>query len=118
MKIPNCDNAIIPKAKITDYLLSLTHEDGRSKAQFFRLYGFSEYEWQDLATALKEHAGQHFISIIEDSPFGKRYVIEGKINTPDGQQPFIRSVWFIRHEEDLPRFVTAYPIRRKKHERT
>jgi len=41
MKLPNHEKAVVPKAKITDYLLSLSHRDGCSKAKFFMLFGFS-----------------------------------------------------------------------------
>jgi hypothetical protein len=29
---------------------------------------------------------------------------------PDGRTPTIRSVWFIETGEEVPRFVTAYPL--------
>ena len=38
-----------------------------------------------------------------------RYVIDGKINTPNQRNRFIRTVWFIEHEQTIPIFVTAYP---------
>jgi hypothetical protein len=52
--------------------------------------------------------------IFEASPFGTRYVIEGIISTPDGRAPFIRAVWFIETGEQIPRFVTAYPLQRRE----
>ena len=113
MKLPNVDKAQVPKAKITGYLLSFTHEDGRSKAAFFVKFGFSASKWRALALALKEHAKDHAVVKVENSPFGTRYVIEGVIQTPDGQSPLLRSVWFIENENPTPRFVTAYPLRRK-----
>jgi len=109
-KLPNHDKAIIPQAKIADYLLSLTHRDGKSKAKFFRASGFSPPEWETMAEALKHHAAVHKLSKIETSPFGMRYVIEGEILTPDNRNPEIRSVWFIRTGSDIPYFVTAYPL--------
>jgi hypothetical protein len=112
MKLPNGDKAQIPESKIIGYLLSLAHEDGRSKAVFFIGYGFSPSDWNTLAFALQEHAVQCDVTSIEDSPFGKRYVVEGQIGTPDGRTPLIRSVWFIESGEEIPRLVTAYPLRR------
>lgn len=56
MKLPNVENALVPKPKITDYLLSFTHRDGRSKAQFFIRFGFSAENWETLANALLHHA--------------------------------------------------------------
>ena len=113
MNLPNSDKAQVPPAKITEYLLSLAHEDGRSKAQFFAHFGFTPNEWQQLAAALQEHAQQHSVIGIEASPFGKRSIIEGTINTPDGRSPHIRAIWFIEDGTDIPRLVTAYPLRRQ-----
>jgi hypothetical protein len=36
---------------------------------------------------LKEHAKDHAVVKVENSPFGTRYVVEGVIQTPDGQSP-------------------------------
>jgi hypothetical protein len=35
MKLPNHTQALVAESKITDYLLSLTHSRGQSKARFF-----------------------------------------------------------------------------------
>ena len=92
MKLPNHQSAIVPKAKITDYLLSLDHRDGRGKALFFTRFGFSVGDWQVLAAALLEHAADHEVARVEQTPFGIRYIVEGSIQTPDGRTPLIRSV--------------------------
>lgn len=114
MKLPNYERAYVPSTKIPDYLLSLTHEDGRSKAMFFSRLGFSVARWQVLADALLGHVADHEVAKIESSPFGLRYVIEGTITTPGDRMAPIRSVWFIETGDDIPRFVTAYPLPRSK----
>jgi hypothetical protein len=113
MKLPNAERASIPSQKIIGYLLSFSHRDGRSKAAFFSRFGFAADAWQRLARALRQHAVDHEVSKVEDSPFGTRYVIEGTIVTPDRRNPIIRSVWFIETGEEIPRFVTAYPLARE-----
>ena len=112
MKIPNAEQVVVPRSKIVDYLLSETHRDGRHKAVFYRRFGFTPANWQELAAVLKQHALDHDIAREEPSPFGRRLVVEGIIHCPDGRQPRLRSVWFLRDEETIPRFVTAYPIKR------
>jgi hypothetical protein len=111
MKLPNYEQAVVPQAKIVEYLLSLNHEDGRSKARFFLSFGFRIEQWEVLASALLAHAANHEITKIESSPFGTRYVVEGIISAPDGRTAHIRAVWFIETDEERPRFVTAilYP---------
>jgi hypothetical protein len=110
MKLPQHERALVPREKIAEYLLSETHADGRHKATFFTHFGFVREFWETLAEALRQHAAAHEVARVEDSPFGTRYVVEGIITTPGGRTPLLRSVWFIRHGEDVPRFVTAYPL--------
>ena len=111
MKIPNASQIIVPQAKIVDYLLSETHSVGRHKATFFRSFGFAAENWQDLADALKQHVLEFDITKEERSPFGQRWIVEGIMEMPDGRSPLIRTVWFLRNGESIPRFVTAYPLK-------
>lgn len=113
MKLPNCEHAVIPRAKVVDYLLSDTHRDGQHKAGFFKRFGFAVAEWERLAQALREHAAAYDVTRVEPSPYGQRYIIEGIIRSPDMRNPLIRTVWFGETGEDTPRFVTAYPLRRE-----
>jgi hypothetical protein len=114
VKLPNLEHAVVSEEKITDYLLSRTHRDGRHKAAFFESFGFSTEDWQSLQRVLLQHAADHEVTKMERSPFGVRYVIEGIITAQDGRTPMIRSVWFVENGEDAPRFVTAYPLRREQ----
>lgn len=101
-------------AKVVDYLLSPDHPNGRGKARFFRQFGFTPDHWQLLADALRGHAAEHDVRKVEDSPFGRRYTIEGSIVSPDGRHPMVRAVWFVETDEAAPRFVTAYPLPRRR----
>jgi hypothetical protein len=112
MKLPNYEQVVITREKIVDYLLSETHRDGRHKAAFFKKFVFMVTEWDRTAWALREHAAEHDVTRVETSPYGQRYVIEGVICSLDGRDPFIRTIWFIETGEEMPRFVTAYPVRR------
>jgi hypothetical protein len=112
MKLPNYEQVVMTREKVVDYLLSDTHRDGRHKAAFFKRFGFTATAWERAAWALREHAAEHDVIRVETSPYGQRYVIEGIIRSPDGRDPFIRTIWFIETGEETPRFVTAYPARR------
>lgn len=114
MRLPNFDRAIVPEAKIARYLLSFEHAGGRSKARFFREFGFEPALWQTMRRALLRHAGENEVVSVGDSPFGTRYIVDGSIESPDGRNPLVRTVWFIRSNEDAPRFVTAHPLPRRK----
>ena len=114
MKLPHYEKAVVPRAKVTDYLLSSSRPDGRGKARFFRSFGFSVESWEIFAEALLRHVADHDVVRVETSPFGTRYVVEGIISTPDGRAPLIRAVWFVETDEQIPRFATAYPLQREE----
>jgi hypothetical protein len=116
VRLPNASNAIIPDRKIRDYLLSLTHRDGRSKALFFMRFGFSSHQWERLAEAIHLHALTHPVIEETDTPFGISYTIDGMLITPDGRNPAIRVIWFVETDEQYPRLVTAYPLKGSDHD--
>lgn len=99
MKLPNCERAVVSREKLVDYLLSTTHRDGQHKAAFFGSFGFRPENWETLAWTK-----------VEESPYGRRYVIEGIMLMADGRDTLLRTVWFIDTDTDTPRFVTAYPL--------
>ena len=111
MKLPNHQRAVVPRKKVVDYLLSTTHRDGRHKATFFSAFGFDVKNWQDLADALVRHANDHEVAKVEASPFGTRYVVDGIMTMADGRNALVRTIWFMDTDANVPRFVTAYPLR-------
>lgn len=108
-RLPNADRAIVPEAKIRRYLLDLTSEHGQSKARFFLAFGFTMEAWGDLAEALRAHAVRQEVAGERQTPFGTHYNVEGPVQTPDGRDPHIRSVWKIERGTTVPVLVTAYP---------
>jgi hypothetical protein len=79
MKVPNIEEAIVPREKIAEYLLSFTHPRGREKARFFRRFGFSRDEWEVFAAALREHARAHEVSEVTTTVRGTQYRVEGAL---------------------------------------
>ncbi len=110
MRLPNADRAQVDREKITEYLLSTDHPDGRSKARFFTGFGFRIESWNILAEALRKHGTSHFVVTAVESGFGTRYTIEGELETPDGRKPRVRTVWMVEKGSETPRLITAYPF--------
>lgn len=100
--------------KITGYLLSETHEDGKSKAAFFLRLGFSVAQWEVMRDALLAHAATYEVANILDTARGKHYAVEGALITPTGRTPLVRSVWALETGHTTPRFITAYPLKERK----
>lgn len=55
MRLPYATKARVERKKVVEYLLSVSHPDGSSKARFFSRYGFRVEEWEVLARALRKH---------------------------------------------------------------
>lgn len=113
VKLPYHEKAVVAEAKIVAYLLSETHEAGKSKAAFFLRFGFSMSEWEIMREALLKHASTHEVASILDTTSGKHYAVEGELDTPDGRSPLIRTIWMLEHDSDKPRLITAYPLKTK-----
>jgi hypothetical protein len=112
VRLPGVEKAEISEAKVVKYLLSTTHRAGKSKAAFFMQFGFDPSRWGELAIALKQHAISNDVTREERTIFGTRYVIEGLLTAPDGRRLNVRTAWFIDEGGEVPRFVTAHPLRR------
>lgn len=109
MKLPNCEQAVVARAKITEYLLSPIHRRGGSKAAFFLRFGFTVDRWEMFAEALRGHACAYDVASVTPTAYGRLYRIEGAIDTPDGRGPRVRSVWMVDTGADVPRLISAYP---------
>ena len=111
LRLPNAHLARVDQEKITNYLLSSVNPRGRAKAGFFLSFGFSATRWQELAEALRRHAVSHAVARALETAYGPRYHVDGELETPDGRNPLVRTVWQIDLGGDAPRFITAYPYR-------
>ena len=109
MELPNKSRAQVPLEKVTDYLLSETHAVGKSKARYFRWYGFSAKTANDLAQGLLKIAQNTPVDSSERSPYGTKFIVDGELETPNGVMIQVRTIWIIENDTEIPRFVTAYP---------
>lgn len=110
MKLPYRKNIIIPREKLTKYLLSETHPVGSSKAKFFRSLGFDKVNVNKLTKSLSKIARFNKVADIKKLIYGINYVVNGTIKAPSGRIIKITTVWFIQAGQKKPRFVTAYPV--------
>jgi len=109
MNLPNAHLAEVDPSKVTDSLLNASHPDNGGKAPFFARLGFTPREWHVLAKALRDSARSASVTRRIESVHGRKFVLEGLINTPSGQTPMARTVWIVDRGSDIPRLVTAYP---------
>ena len=109
-QLPDRDRAQVDDAKIRDYLLSLTHPDGRSKALFFMRFGFHAEKPLALAEALLDIARRNEVVSVARSKYGVRYTVDGPLRAPDGRSPMVRTVWIVTPGAKGPRLITAHPL--------
>jgi hypothetical protein len=110
MELPNKFHAYVSISKITDYLLSETHIVGKSKARFFRSFGFDETNVNQFEQGLIHIAQTELVAEITETIYGKKYVIDGELETPGGDMIRLRTVWIIETGDDIPKLVTVYPL--------
>jgi hypothetical protein len=115
-RLPNLDHAVVPEAKVVNYLLSARHSGGRAKARFLESYGFRAQDWHALRDAVIAHATANDITASHQTRFGTRYEIDGPLQTPDGRTPVVRVVWFVESQDNVPRLVTLVPRRIVAHD--
>lgn len=110
LKLPDARQLTVAPEKITAYLLLSTHREGGPKLGFFSRFGFSLDRWEEFAEALAAHGQEHDVIDVAETPYGIKYVLEGPLQTPDGRNPDVRTVWLIEYGASHPRFITAVPI--------
>lgn len=109
MKVPNCEQALIPMEKIEEYLLNPDHPDGGSKARFFLQAGFDQ---DTLTEALKLHVSKNEFVLTETNLYGAKFVVDGQVESPSGFSFKIRSVWIVLANSAVPILITAYPLKK------
>lgn len=110
MKLPYRKNVYIPKEKLTAYLLSQTHAVGRFKSKYFHALGYGELNVSLFEKDFRTIAQSQDVKEVLSTPYGKKYIIDGKIETPSGKVVKLRTVWIIEEEQKRPRFITVYPV--------
>jgi hypothetical protein len=105
--VPHAAQATVAEPKVTRYLLA-----NRRKAGYFLAFGFTIARWDILRDALLKHVATHEVVDAQQTAHGTNYVVDGVLTTPDGRNPTVRTVWFLEAGASIPRFNTAFPMKR------
>lgn len=111
MKLPYRENSIIKSEKLANYLLSLTHQEGKSKAKFFRRIGYSESNIAEFEQALLKIGKSNEVKVVDKkkSEIVVKYTIYGLIDAPNGKQYKVKTIWAIDNGTNIPHLATAHP---------
>ncbi len=108
--LPNAEKAVIAEKRFRGYIVSENHPKGKDKARVIRS-----------ATGLGAEHTLHLIAQVRtqivDRPayesrrndFGRSFTVDMTLRGPCGIMP-VRTVWIYRVGEDVPHFVTLYPV--------
>jgi hypothetical protein len=110
MKLPNGHLAILDVNKLEQYCLSLTHPRGRHKARLFAAsLGISTAQIETLRKALVTAATDGDATLVRKNKFGDLYRVDFEMAGPHGPKR-VQSAWIVLENEQIPRFVTCYPV--------
>jgi len=112
VKLPFADQAVVEGRKITHYLLSETHAEGRGKARFFRSLGFDSGRPDQLRASLLQLAATTEVGEVSFE-HGLKYVGDANLTGPNGRSGAIRVIWTLRGGAPPPFFTSAYPVTRR-----
>ena len=110
LHLPHRASAVVPLGKVRDYLLSISHPDGRSKARYFGSRGYESRSPWRLAADLRNIAAVGEVVAVRHTEWGTIYRVDGATDAPDGAPIHLATIWIIG-PETTPRLVTAYPQR-------
>ncbi|MGH9840578.1 MAG: DUF6883 domain-containing protein [Blastocatellia bacterium] len=100
--LPNYQAAVVPRAKLEDYVLNPNHDPGMHKARVFKsALGFEQSDWEMLRQSILDELPYHAAQLRAEGPFGKQYNVVLPITGPNGKS------WILRPETDFPSLVTA-----------
>jgi len=109
VKLPRHDDVRIPDDKVVDYLLSPSHPVGRFKARLFAALGFRRDQPESFVAELRRIARSGDVSSQEDTPYGRKYTVEGILTGPLGSRE-VATVWFQEPSQESVRLLTVRPV--------
>ena len=82
---------------------------GRAKSRFFQFVEFTPQNPDGMVVALRRLAVTGHVTEQVVSSFGREYIVDGVMHTPNELDVKDRSVLIVLRPGDPPHFVTAYP---------
>lgn len=109
MRIP-ANEAVIPREKLTQYLLEPRQEDDKSK--FLAQAGFTLENPDALETAIRQLLQDYDAVQDRANEYGEYYRVLGDLLAPNGYTLRVITIWIVKAKSDgLYRFVTLKPSR-------
>lgn len=110
-RVPKYGTAVIAPEKLTKYLLDTDNSKGKSA--FFESIGYTKENADQLAADLRKGLSENGAEASIKSAAGER-VYNVIMELGIGKRAQVLTAWQADHEGDAPRFITAFPAKRKK----
>lgn len=98
-------DAAIPEAKLTQYLLIPLPKDDKSK--FLAKAGYTLDNWQKLEENLRTQVLSQPAELIETNKYGQKYCIRTTLIGGNGVELNVKTIWMVT--PSVTRFVTLVP---------
>jgi hypothetical protein len=85
----------VPLTKLSEDLLNPEHRAGGPKSVFFRAFGFSADRFDVMIAVLIAHPDLNPVEQVRTDQWGTRYVARCNVESPDGRNPCILTVWIV-----------------------
>jgi hypothetical protein len=109
-RLPHSDLAILELRKLEDYCLDPTHPRGRHKARVFRqALGLERSDAKWLRDLLLASARDAEAVALATDPMGVRWRAD-LVVTRHGRSAVVSTIWIVRAQESVPRFVTCWVL--------
>ena len=109
MKLP--DDSIIPREKVTRYLL-ISQPRG-DKSGFLARAGYTPESAEQLLGDLRTQLLPLDAALGKSNKFGRYYEIRGRLTGPNGVTLAVRAIWMAEHLSGVTKFVTLLPDKRR-----
>ncbi len=111
MKIPNGEKAVIDILKLREYCLNPSHPRGQHKAKVFKnVLNLTRQDVMILYRSLQTAAAEKDCFMAQSDMYGQRYTIDFTMDHLN-KNAMVRSIWIIKTDEQIPRFVSCYIIK-------
>ena len=108
-ELPGWEEAWIPELKLTDYVLSSTHEVGRHKARVFRSeLGIEREHWNFLHDQILDGFPEAQATFREETEFGFTWEVPILVTGRNEAERWVTTGWIIEYRDPRPKLTTAY----------
>ncbi len=107
MKLPRYKDAVIPKAKFTQYALNQNKDPDKARA-FEKALGYTEDNADELISQIYDKISEYDAKEKPDNGWGKRYEVIMDITGPNGKTAKVLTAWIDDKNTGEMRLTSAY----------